>query len=187
MISTDRMYQNDLIMPSPGQIEPILEEQSALCSFLSRLMVESHIEENTLKVVSDNAKLPAQSRKASSKKVMSRRLSNESRWEGSTFLHKNRRESRWTSLNNENPRCAGLTYPSRGVSPTDPSSKKTLVGHSALQRRTLPDSPRLPTKTTEGMQSLPPLTTKTCGMPLPYKQFSIPKPKTGLGGKKVTV
>jgi hypothetical protein len=172
-------------MPSSGQIEPTLREKSALCSFLSRLMIESHLEENTLKVVSDNAMLPAQSMKASSKKVLSRRLSNESRWEGSTLLHKNRRESRWTSLNNENPRCAGLTCPSHDVSPTDPPSRKTLVG-PPLQRRTLPDSPPLP-KTTEGMQSLPPLTTKTYGTPLPYKQFSIQKPKIGLNGQKVTV
>jgi hypothetical protein len=206
MIETT-MYGNETVFITSGDLEPTIKN-SALSSFFSRLIVETELGSSfRLTLVSDNAKLPNQVSRPS-RKERTRRMSNESRWEGSPTFH-DKRESRWTSLNSENPRCAGLTCPSRsncdvmGLPPIPgnrgqgiammlpPIIPRKTGGVSSLPRlvpkSTIVLPPIVPRQLEGGAPMLPPLPRKGGAGMAPYTKLSIRKPKADLKGRKITV
>jgi hypothetical protein len=208
MIETT-VYGNETVFITSGDLEPTIKN-SALSSFFSRLIVETELGSSCgLTLVSDNAKLPKQASRPSRKERRTRRMSNESRPEDSPRFP-DKRESRWTSLNSDNPRCAGLTCPIRSACdvmglppfPGDRGQGIAMMLPPIMPRKTggvsslpplVPKStvvlpPIVPTRQLEGgAPMLLPLPRKgSAGMP-PYKRLSIRKPNADLKGRKITV
>ena len=152
-------------------------EHSALKLFMNGLLLD---EDSRVLVVCDNAKSPSVSqtkRKYSNSCAKAGKTRLESRWDN-PFVRKDQlQDTCWASFNDENPSCAGLTLPARtkqasvSLAIPEPLRKSTTVDES---------SSTWPCPAYSRLQS--PV------LPVPMTgKLSIPKPKIGLCGRKVTV